>query len=142
MFLYPTSRYVLTRKYEHVDTPLFPCPAHCYHLSITHEQVGQYPRMKYLLASCIRHVRSLGIPVETWMVRADTRELLHELHPQQFPDPGSTSPKNFPFKTGNTWLRNSLKRYFFSLRKIGHRMNKKDVSRDTISAIRDFHLKI
>ena len=133
--------YVLTLEYEHVDTPLFPCPAHCCHLLITHEKVGQYPRIEYLLASRIRHVRSLGIPVKTWMVRADTRELLHGLHPQQFPDPLTTSPDNFPFKTSNAWLRNFLKRHCFNLRKIGPRMNKKGDYRDTISAIRDFHLK-
>ena len=65
--------------------------------------------MEYILASRIRTVCSLGIPVETWMVRADAREILHELYPSEFPDPSETAYGHHPFKASNTWL----KRFFF-----------------------------
>ena len=103
-------------------------------------QAGLYPRMECHLASRIRHVRSLGIPIETWMVKSDAREILHDFYPNDFPDPAATSIENFPFKASSTWLRSFFARHGFSLRKIGTRINKRGVTGNMIDAIRDFHL--
>ena len=104
-------------------------------------QVRQYPRMEYHLATRIRHMRSLGIPVETWMVRADARELLHELYPEKFPDSTVTSSDMFPFQASDRLLRKFFKRHGFSLRKIGTRINKKGVTGNMIEAVQQFHRK-
>jgi len=61
--------------------------------------------MEFHLAARIRHVRSLGIPVKTWMVRADARELVHDLYPMKFPDPVVIPYGSFRFKASQSELQ-------------------------------------
>ncbi len=62
------------------------------------EQVGKYPDMEYRLAAWIRGMRQMGFVVETWMVNAEARTLLHELYPREFRQPPTDDGSGFPFK--------------------------------------------
>ena len=71
--------------------------------------------MEYHLAERIHDMRDLGVPVETWMVRADAKQLLYELHPKHYPDPMTTDADAFPFKASDPWLFGFFSRVIDSL---------------------------
>ncbi len=65
------------------------------------EKSGKYTKMEWSLAAWIRNMRDMGIVVETWMVNAEARTLLHQHYPIEFPQPPSddgTDEDSFPFK--------------------------------------------
>ena len=99
------------------------------------QKVGQYPEMEYRLQATLRHLRMLGMPIETWMVRAEAKLLLHELYPRNFPDLLTTDEKSFPFKGSSMWMRGFFSRHNFCLQKIGKRMNKQGVTKDMMKNI-------
>ena len=110
--------------------------------SVHRQRVGIYASMEYRLAARIRHLRQLGMPVETWMVKAEAMQLLHSWKPIIFPDPMATPPDEFPFKASKAWLLAFFARFDFSLRKIGKRMNKKGSTSDMIVDVRGYHLRL
>ena len=72
--------------------------------------------MDKLLSQWIRETIKVGVPVETWMVSDEEKDILHKLYPLSFPDPSELSDN--PFKFINNWQKGFFKRHKFSLRKI------------------------
>ncbi len=107
------------------------CPNDRCRMAILRDTVGRYPEMEIPLAARIRHYRSLGMPVETWMVDMEAKLLLHEHLPEQFPvEPifDTADDETFNFKCRRGWRTRFFKRYGFSLRTIGNKTNKKGVT--------------
>ena len=94
--------------------------------------------MEYHLSARIRELRSLGMPIETWIVRAEAKQLLLELHPKTFPDPLTTLCEDFPFKISNMWVHVFFLRHGFFLRKTRKRMNKIGLTGDLTEKVREF----
>lgn len=68
--------------------------------TIRHQEAAKYPDMEYHLAAWIRGMRQMGYVVETWMVNAEAKMLLHVHYKNQFPKPkdDGTDDKDYPFK--------------------------------------------
>ena len=100
--------------------------------------------MEYRLAEKIRHIRELGVPVETWMVEMEAKIILHELYPQCFPEPtcDEEATETFGFKCSRGWMDGFFKRFNFTCRAIGKKMNKKGVSDDLIDHVVKFHAEM
>ena len=41
--------------------------------------------MEFLIASRIRYTRMLGVPIETWIVWAEARQIIYEQYLNKFP---------------------------------------------------------
>ena len=105
------------------------------------ERTGKYPEMELRLAANIRYLRSLGMPVASWMIDFEAKLILHELYPEQCPSPEvEHDPAAFLFKCSDTWRIHFMKRHKFSLRKIGTKMNKKGVTPELMEKIREYHI--
>ena len=57
--------------------------------------------MEKILFHWIRDNIKGGVPVETWMVADEGKDILHNLHPLSFPDPSEFS--DYPFKFISNW---------------------------------------
>lgn len=77
-------------------------------LSVPRQKVGQYPAMEYRLAEYIRSLRSIGLPVETWMVKYESKLILHDLYPQRFSYP-EYGDKDYPSRLVTIGCFHSLK---------------------------------
>ena len=105
------------------------------------ERTGKYPEMELRLATNIRYLRSLGMPVASWMIDFEAKLILHEFYPEQCPSPEvEHDPAAFSFKCSDTWRINFMKRHKFSVRKIGTKMNKKGVTPVLMEKIREYHI--
>ena len=115
------------------------------YLAVVRECVGQYPEMEHRLAKRISNMRSLGIPVESWMVDMEAKILLHEIFPTLFPDNpvfDQSADDDFGFKCSNSWRRNFFVRFGFTQRKIGKKFNKKGTLPEKMNATLEFHTRI
>ena len=77
--------------------------------------------MEKCLSQWIKETRKVGVPVETWMVSDEGKDILHKLYPLSFPDPSEFS--DYPFKFINNWQKGLYYRHNLSLRKIAKRNN-------------------
>ena len=60
-------------------------------------KTGYFHRMDKKLASWVRQTRSLGIPVETFMLAIEGERIMKELYPEQFDKDGKCG---FKFSSG------------------------------------------
>ena len=58
---------------------------------------GEFPLVDKKLADWVRETRSLGIPVETFMLELEGTRIMKELYPEQFDNDGNC---NFGFTSG------------------------------------------
>jgi len=82
----------------------------------TRSRDGRYPEMELRLAFRVRHLRSMGIPIESWMLRFEGRSIFHEIYPENYPDPQAdvldqTNELNvYPIQFSERWQKNFMKR--------------------------------
>ena len=86
-----------------------------YKLKQIRENEGKYPEMEKRLAQWLRNTRKWGVPVETWIVADEGKDILHKLYPLLFPATSELS--DYPLKFSNNWQKGFFKRNKFSLRK-------------------------
>ena len=107
--------------------------------------IGHYPEMEEDLAKYIRDLRSLGVPVETWMIREEAKRIFRKKAPEKYPTEADISifgdeELEYPLKMSNHWMRNFLERHNFSYRKLSTKMNKKAVTEPMLATIEQYHL--
>jgi hypothetical protein len=96
------------------------------------EQTAMYPEMEKRLADWIRGMRKMGIPVETYMVRAEGETIYKDLYPLKKDPNGKVD-----FKFSATWRVKFFSRHRFSLRKVttrGAAARTKEIVEDDIQA--------
>jgi hypothetical protein len=80
------------------------------------EPTAQYPLMEERLATWIRDFRSIGVPVETYMVDHEARTIFGKLYLDKVHRDGSVN-----FKFSSTWRTNFFKRHNFSVKNVSTR---------------------
>merc|ERR1719491_2643159 len=118
--------------------------SHRHKFAVPRDSVSSFPDMEEYLAVRIRELRSCGIVVESFMVDAKARILMHTLYPKvcpNSPDPLGRNLDTFGFKCSNTWRRNFFKRHGFLLKTIGKRVNMKGTENERMDTIESFHLQ-
>ena len=106
--------------------------------------VGKHHYMEERLVNIIRLYRSQGFVFETWMLVLEGRGVSRVLYPNMFPDEDEdhvADEENFPFKFSNHWKRAFFKRFNFSLRKVGARVNHKLSMDEWNSKMKTFHVE-
>ena len=96
---------------------------------------GLYHRMDKELARWVRETRSIGIPVETYMLAIEGTRIMRELYPSQFSEEGVCM---FNFSSG--WKSKWMEREGFSHRRTTTKKKKNLSDRETTSTISKFFL--
>ena len=95
--------------------------------------------MEQRLAQWIRETRKGVVPVDTWMVAYEGKDILRKIYPLSFPAPSEFS--DYPFKFSNNWKKGFFKRHNFSLIKISKRKNFTTDKKDWTHKSKMFHLE-
>ena len=108
--------------------------------SVVNESVGNYPAMEFELDVTIRVMRSIGMVVESWVLEYEGKMAFHKVYPDLHPDEpcldGGDDDHQYPLIFSDTWKHDFMKRHNSSFRKVGKRMNKKDVTENAKENIR------
>ena len=113
----------------------------------TRSKDGRYPEMELRLACRVRHLRLMGIPIESWMLRFEGKSIFHEIYPENYPDPQADVLDQmdelnvYPIQFSNTWQKNFMKRHNFSFRKLSTKMNKKGKTPEMMATVKDYHME-
>ena len=95
--------------------------------------------MEKKLSWWIRDTRKVGVPLETWVVSNEGKDILHKLYPLSFPAPIEFS--DYPFRFGDNRQKRFFKRHKFSLRKISKRKNFTTDKKEWTQKSKMFHLE-
>ena len=98
------------------------------------DREGVFPEMEIDLAKSIRELRDLGIPVETYMVQEEARNI----HRKTYPTLWTTLTE--PFKFSNNWMSAFFRRFGFSRRVIGMKKKIMKNMENLRASIVEFHL--
>ena len=109
--------------------------------------IGHHPEMEHALAGFIKNLRSMGIPVEVWMIREEGKRIFREQNREKYPTEAEIAihgdeDVEYPLKFSDKWLQNFLHRHNFSFRKMGTKLNKKAVTPEMLSRIEEYHLSM
>ncbi len=107
--------------------------------------IGHHPLMEQELADYIQAVRQMGVPVETWMIREESKRIFCKQNPDKYPTEAHINVHGdedveYPLKFSGQWMTDFLERHQFLFRKLATKMNKKATAASSLQEIKQFHL--
>ena len=106
-------------------------------------KTGKHPEMEAVLQARVKTYRVFGLPVKTWTLKFDAMSIFHEQQPRLYPAPEIHNLENtatYPLKFSNTWVKDFMKRFNFSYRELGSKMNKKGKTPEMMETVKKYHI--